>query len=456
MIPPHGTKTGIVMPTSVQADMLMAQSLALPCGATLPNRIAKSATQEGLGDPLGHASEKVRRLYRRWSEGGSGLLITGDVMVDYSHRERPGNVVIDGNGGMAELRQWSAAGTVGGNHLWMQINQPGRQTPASILQNPMAPSATSEGLPAEGFGSPREMTGAEILDLIRRFGETAAIARETGFTGVQLHGAHGFMASSFLSPLANRREDEWGGSLENRARFMIESLRAIRRAVGPDFPVSVKMNSADFQKGGFDMAQSIGVVDMLNAEKLDLLEISGGNYNAPAMIGAIGGDNPLARKKSERTLRREAYFMEYARRVRPVATMPLMMTGGFRTRACMEDALAEGATDVIGLARPYCVSTDFPRRLLSGEIVDVPMVEERLLLDREQYIGVLDDRAFNLLEADHQLAWMYVQLTTLSEGGDVDWSMPIDTAPKAFETLENARETARLAARAALAETASA
>lgn len=429
---------------------LIGQSLRLPCGAVIPNRIGKSATQEGLATPLGHASPLNVTLYRRWSEGGAGLLISGDVMVDYSHRERPGNIVIDDNGGMAQLKEWAAAGQVAGNHLWMQINQPGRQTPADVQQNPMAPSANREGLPSEGFGMPRAMTAAEIEDLIARFGKVAAIARESGFSGVQLHAAHGFMASSFLSPLCNTRDDEWGGSLENRSRFLIESLRAIRRAVGDDFPVSVKMNSADFHKGGFDMEQSVAVVAMLNAENLDLLEISGGNYNAPAMIGAIGDAQPLARKKAERTLRREAYFMEYAQRVRPVATMPLMITGGFRTLDSMNEALAENATDVIGLARPFCVSTDFPAGLLRGEISEVPMIEETMLLDRDAYVGKLDDREFNLLESNFQLAWMYVQLTNLGEGRDIDWDLALEDAPQAFEDLEHAREAARRHARGEL------
>ncbi|WP_374414027.1 NADH:flavin oxidoreductase/NADH oxidase family protein [Novosphingobium colocasiae] len=424
--------------------------LLLPCGTTIPNRIGKSATQEGLATPLGHASELNRTLYRRWSEGGAGLLISGDVMVDYSHRERPGNIVIDNNGGMAELRAWAEAGQVAGNQLWMQINQPGRQTPIDVQKHPLGPSANMEGLPPEGFGMPRAMTGSQIEDLIRRFGVVAAIARETGFSGVQLHAAHGFMASSFLSPLCNTRTDEWGGSLENRARFLIESLRAIRRAVGADFPVSVKMNSADFHKGGFDMDQSMAVIEMLNAENLDLLEVSGGNYNAPAMIGAIGENQPLARKKAERTLRREAYFMDYARRVRPVAKMPLMITGGFRTRDNMDEALAENATDVIGLARPFCASTDFPARLLRGEITQVPMIEETMLLDRAAYVGKLDDREFNLMESNFQLAWMYVQLTNLGKGEDIDWGLSLEDAPGAFEDLERNREMARREARGEL------
>ena len=422
---------------------ILAQPLALPCGTTLSNRLAKSATQEGLSDSFSHASESLCTLYRRWSEGGAGLLVTGDVMVDYTHRERPGNVVVDGNGGFVELRKWSAAGRSAGNHLWMQINQPGRQTPASILSNPMAPSATAEGLPPLGFGSPREITEAEILDLIKRFAHVATVARETGFTGVQLHSAHGFMSSSFLSPLANRRQDQWGGSLENRARFLIESLRAIRRAVGKDFPVSVKINSADFQKGGFSMEDSIRVVEMLNHESLDLLEISGGNYSAPAMIGKIGGDHPLARKKAQSTLRREAYFTEYAKKVRPLAKMPLMMTGGFRTLGVMEEAVSSGDTDVIGLARPFCAGTDFCGRLLKGEISEVPMVEEELLLDRALYESTLDDRAFNLVESDHQLSWMYLQLVRLGKGLDIDWAMSLETAPQKFAESEDEREQAR-------------
>lgn len=430
---------------------LLAQSLPLPCGAVIPNRIGKSATQEGLGTPLGHASPLNIELYRRWSEGGAGLLISGDVMVDYSHRERPGNIVIDNNGGMAELREWAAAGQVAGNQLWMQINQPGRQTPADILENPMAPSANMAGLPPEGFSMPRAMTGAEIEDLIERFGNVAAIARDAGFSGVQLHAAHGFMASSFLSPLCNTRDDEWGGSLENRARFLIESLRAIRRAVGGDFPVSVKMNAADFHKGGFDMEQSMAVIEMLNAENLDLLEVSGGNYDAPAMIGAMGDSKPLARQKAERTLRREAYFMEYARRARPLAKMPLMITGGFRTVDAMEGALAENATDIVGMARPFCASTDFPGRMLRGELAEAPMIEETLLLDRNDYVGKLDDREFNLMESNMQLAWMYVQLTNLAKGEDLDPELTLEKAPQAFADLENAREEARRKARAQLA-----
>ncbi|MFD2578928.1 hypothetical protein ACFSTD_10645 [Novosphingobium colocasiae] len=220
--------------------------------------------------------------------------------------------------------------------------------------------------------------------------------------------------------------------------------------MGADFPVSVKMNSADFHKGGFDMDQSMAVIEMLNAENLDLLEVSGGNYNAPAMIGAIGENQPLARKKAERTLRREAYFMDYARRVRPVAKMPLMITGGFRTRDNMDEALAENATDVIGLARPFCASTDFPARLLRGEITQVPMIEETMLLDRAAYVGKLDDREFNLMESNFQLAWMYVQLTNLGKGEDIDWGLSLEDAPGAFEDLERSREMARREARGEL------
>jgi len=207
----------------------------------------------------------------------------------------------------------------------------------------------------------------------------------------------------------------------------------------------VKMNSADFQKGGFTMEDSIRVIEMLNPEGIDLLEISGGNYSAPVMIGMVGGDHPLARAKAQSTLRREAYFREYAARARPVAHMPLMMTGGFRTIDMMEEAIASGDTDVIGFARPFCVSTDFCRALLDGSATETPMIEETLLLDRTRYPDI-DDRAFNLVESDHQLAWMYLQLVRLGDGIDIDWDLPIAEAQTRFHASEAAREQARRAA----------
>jgi 2,4-dienoyl-CoA reductase-like NADH-dependent reductase (Old Yellow Enzyme family) len=352
---------------------MLEQELRLPCGARLANRIAKAAMTEGLADLQGRATEAHVRLYRRWAQGGAGLLLSGNVMVDGRFLERPGNVVLENENGLDMLRRYAAAGTSTGHHLWMQINHPGRQTQAIIAARPVAPSEGPAVKVMAAFGRPRALEDAEIHDIVARFARAAELAKQAGFTGVQIHSAHGYLSSQFLSPLTNRRTDAWGGPIENRARFLLSIVRETRARVGPEFPVSVKLNSADFQRGGFTEDESMRVVELLNDEKIDLLEISGGNYEATALFGmedgqanANGASATGARAAS--TLAREAYFLEYARKVRAVSRMPLMLTGGLRTRAVMEEILASGAVDVIGIARPLAVEPDLPRLLLEGSI----------------------------------------------------------------------------------------
>jgi 2,4-dienoyl-CoA reductase-like NADH-dependent reductase (Old Yellow Enzyme family) len=175
---------------------------------------------------------------------------------------------------------------------------------------------------------------------------------------VQIHGAHGYLVSQFFSPLHNQRNDKWGGSLENRARFAVEILRAIRAQVGADFPVGIKMNSADFQRGGFTEEESMQVAEMLADAGLDLLEISGGTYEAPQMTGKDIRDS---------TKQREAYFLRYAEQIRQRVKTPLMVTGGFRTSQGMADAISSGAADIVGLARSLAIEPDLCKRILQGE-----------------------------------------------------------------------------------------
>jgi len=210
------------------------------------------------------------------------------------------------------------------------------------------------------FSRPRAMTPLEIEATVERFAFAADACRRAGFDGVQIHAAHGYLLAQFLSPLTNRRADRWGGSLENRARLLLEIVRAVRARTGAGFTLAVKINSADFQKGGFSEEDSLEVVRWLDAEGIDLLEISGGNYESPALLLGPG--------LRESTVAREAYFLEFARRVRGVTRLPLMVTGGFRSAAAMEAALGEDALDLIGLARPLALDPDFPARLLSGEV----------------------------------------------------------------------------------------
>lgn len=417
----------------------LSQPLKLPCGATLSNRLAKAAMTEGLADVFNRATERHVRLYRRWSEGGAGLLLTGNVQVDRTHLERPGNVVIDNNGGFDELRAYAKAGTSNGNHLWMQINQPGRQTPIDVNPHPFAPSAVPLHLPGGHFGEPVPMTEAQILDVIRRFAHVATVARETGFTGVQIHAAHGYLMSQFLSPLSNTRTDAWGGSLENRARVLLEIIRATRKAVGADFPVSVKLNSADFQKGGFTEEESMQVVRWLNDASVDLLEISGGNYEQMNMIGrAEDQDAPAASKKAESTRRREAYFLEYAAKLRPLVTVPLMITGGFRSRTLMAAALAAGELDLVGIARPLCADPELCKGLLDGSVEDAPAPERVLTLDRAALGMEVDDATFRIIEANAMVSWYYIQLLRLGDGLDPDQNLDALQAMLAYDANERA------------------
>lgn len=346
---------------------MLEQPLDLPCGARLANRIAKASMTEGLADTMNRATPAHERLYRRWAQGGAGLLLSGNVMVDGRYLERPGNVVLEDELGFEALKRYAAAGTSAGNHLWMQINHPGRQTQAIVAPQPVAPSEGPAVKVMAAFGKPRALEAAEIEELIGRFAHTAELAKKAGFTGVQIHSAHGYLSSQFLSPLTNRRTDQWGGAIENRARFLLSIVRETRRRTGAAFPISVKLNSADFQRGGFTEDESMRVVELLNAEGIDLLEISGGNYEAMALFGMEEGQ-PGSNGASASTRAREAYFLEYAKKVRAVAKMPLMLTGGLRTRGVMEEILASGAVDVIGIARPLAVEPDLPRQLIDGSI----------------------------------------------------------------------------------------
>lgn len=359
------------------------QELTLPCGVTIKNRLCKAAMTEGLADEANRATEKHQRLYGRWADGGAGILLTGNVQVDHRYLERPGNVVIEGtqsNEQLSALQAFADAGTRNGTHLWMQISHAGRQTPASVAKQPVGPSDVALQMPGAAFGKPRPLTHDEILGVIAAFAHTASVAKQTGFTGVQIHGAHGYLISEFLSPDVNTRTDEWGGSLENRARLLLEVVRAVRAAVGDDFPVSLKLNSADFQRGGFSQEDGLIVAKWLNDEKLDLLEVSGGTYEQPRLVGLdnLTMNPEKAESRRESTIAREAYFLEYAKDIRTVYKGPLMVTGGFRSREGMDAALTSGACDMIGIGRPLCIDSDVPNKLLSGDMVQTPVLEKSM------------------------------------------------------------------------------
>lgn len=335
----------------------LGSSLTLPCGVTLPNRLAKSAMSEQLGDAAGAPTSALSAVYRRWAEGGAGLVITGNVMVDGRHLGEPHNVVLEDERHLDAFRAWADAARSGPGALWVQLNHPGRQAPRFATAEPVAPSAVPM-TPATVFAPPRALTSDEVHEVVARFGRAAGLVRAAGFNGVQIHGAHGYLVSQFLSPRTNQRDDEWGGTPERRRRFVLAVVAAMREAVGPGFPVGIKVNSADFQRGGFTEDEAFDVLQALDDAGVDLIEISGGTYEAPAMLG------PKPQKAS--TQAREAYFLTFAERARERVRTPLMLTGGFRTRSAMEAALASGAIDMAGLARPLCLDPDLPRKLLDG------------------------------------------------------------------------------------------
>lgn len=343
------------------SEITISDSLTLPCGAVIKNRIGKSAMSENMGSKGFVSNRSFQTLYERWSYGGTGLLITGNVMVDQRALGEARNVVIEKGIKDPSLKLWSEAGKKNQTHVWVQLNHPGKQSPKFLTKLPVAPSAIPLKKPLNRvFNTPRALSDAEIIEIISRFAYAAKVCKENGFTGVQIHGAHGYLVSQFLSPTHNQRTDKWGGSIENRMRFVSEIYQAIRSEVGPEFPVSIKLNSADFQKGGFSKEDSMAVVKHLSDLGMDLIEISGGTYETPVMTGT---------SIKESTKIREAYFLDYCEEVRKIVKSPLMLTGGFRSSQGMNDALATGVCDMVGIARSLAINPDFSKELLSGKNV---------------------------------------------------------------------------------------
>jgi 2,4-dienoyl-CoA reductase-like NADH-dependent reductase (Old Yellow Enzyme family) len=338
------------------------ESLTLRSGSVLRNRIGKAAMEEGMAGDGQLPDERLFSLYRRWGRGGAGLLITGNVMVHAEALTGPGGVVLDESSPLAPFAAWADAGKSGGAAMWMQINHPGRQVPAAQPGVAWAPSAVSVdlGRHSSRFARPVAMTPEQIDATVARFAVTAARAEEAGFDGVEVHAAHGYLLSQFLSPLVNIRTDAWGVSLENRARMLLDVVRAIRASVSPTFAVAVKLNSADFQRGGFDLDDARRVIAMLEPLGVDLVELSGGSYESPAMSG---------RPKDARTQDREAYFMDLATELVKTSPLPLMLTGGITRRETAEYAL-DGGVSLIGMGTALAVTPDLPNRWREGREAD--------------------------------------------------------------------------------------
>ncbi|MEM9224200.1 MAG: NADH:flavin oxidoreductase/NADH oxidase family protein [Pseudomonadota bacterium] len=325
----------------------LAQPLELPCGVVLKNRIAKSAMSDSLGDGRGNPTDAQVRLYERWAEGGLALSIIGEVHGTPNFAEKPGNLVLRSDSDLKRFVALARAGATSNAKLWLQLGHAGAMADLPI-STPKGPSAIDiPGLKC------REMSLVEVQDLPAEFAQTAALAQKVGFGGVEIHAAHGFLLSQFLSPLFNKRTDAYGGSLGNRTRLLFDVVACVREAVGPEFPVGIKLNATDQLEGGFQQDEALDVIAALDGTGIDLIDISGGTYFPGATSSSDrSGSGP--------------YFLDFAERARAKTTKPLMVTGGFKTLQQAESAVRDGKADVIGLARTLVIDPDLPKKWVSS------------------------------------------------------------------------------------------
>jgi len=319
----------------------------------LPNRLVRSATAERMADANGQPKPRLKALYEELARGGVGLIITGHMYVHPSGKAHLEMTGIYSDEMIPLLAELADAVHREGGQVVVQINHGGMQCSRETVPETIAPSAVD----APFLKRPaREMTPDEITLLIQAYGQAARRAREAGFDGVQIHGAHGYLISQFLSPFVNRRADEWGGDLEGRMHFLRAVCQTVREQVGPDYPVFIKLGMMDGVEGGLTPKEGVRVVAALEGMGLDAVEISGG----------IGGVRNLNIRTGIRSEADEAYFRPLARQARPVTRLPIILVGGFRSRRVMEEVLADGDADFVSLCRPLLCEPDLPNRLRAG------------------------------------------------------------------------------------------
>ena len=325
------------------------QPLQLPCGAVLKNRIVKAAMSDSLGDGTGNPTPEQMRLYERWAQGGVAASVIGEVQISPYFAEKPGNLVLDTSADIAAFRTLAEKGSANSTQLWLQLGHAGAMAHPPISW-PKGPSALHiPGLDCEALSL------AEVQDLPAQFAKSAMLAESLGFSGVQIHAAHGFLLSQFLSPLFNKRTDAYGGSLDCRMRLLLEVIDEVRASVGSTFVVALKVNSTDQLEGGFEQEDALKLLRALDDTGLDLIDISGGTYfpGATAASDSSGGG---------------PYFKSFMALARQQTSKPLMLTGGFKTLEQAQSAISSGNMDAIGLARTLVLDPTLVRRWLAGHI----------------------------------------------------------------------------------------
>ena len=336
-------------------ENLLFTPITLPNGTTIKNRFFKSAMSEGMGTRDFQPKKNIATLYKRWAEGGTGLIITGNIMVDPKGTAEPGNIVFDKNSNMEILKNWANQGQQHGAKVMVQLNHPGKQVPKTIAKETVAPSAVPLGNGLNKlFSTPRALTTSEVEELVQKFVTSAKVAKEAGFSGVQIHAAHGYLISQFLSPIDNRRTDKYGGSLENRMRFLKEIYLGMREELGKDFTIGIKINSTDFKEDGLTEEDSLKTIIELANLGLDFVEISGGTYERPAMMGATSKST------------NQVFFAEYSKKLKQKIEIPVVVTGGIRSINTMNTLLNDNTTDFIGTARPLTIDPNIPNKIKQG------------------------------------------------------------------------------------------
>jgi 2,4-dienoyl-CoA reductase-like NADH-dependent reductase (Old Yellow Enzyme family) len=322
----------------------------------LKNRLVRSATWEGLADRSGHITPHLFDIYKELARGQIGLIISSYMYVSPEAQQNIGQISVADDSSLPGLKKLADIVHTEGGTIVAQLVHCGGQANREVSSlDPVAPSAVSD----KGYREvPKELSPEGIGKIIQDFVDASLRIKKSGFDGIQLHGAHGYLLSQFLSPLRNRRNDRYGGSLENRSRFPLEVFRAIRSAVGKQFPVMIKINGSDFLEGSSTIEDSKYLFGRLAEEGIDAVEVSGGTPGS-RRLGAVRPDI-LTRED-------EAYFRDQAGELgRSVPDVPLMLVGGIRSVEVMEEILSEGYVDYFSMSRPLIREPDLPKRWASG------------------------------------------------------------------------------------------
>ncbi|KAJ5987850.1 FMN-linked oxidoreductase [Penicillium waksmanii] len=357
---------------------LLNDAVKLPCGLVFPNRLSKAAMAENLATSDSNPNEKFNLAYNRWSDGGWGMIMTGNVQVDVDHLGNFKDPAVQTDYETKSSKLWKAYAAASQKHgtpTIVQLAHPGRQSLRGAGRRGLfAPTIAPSAIPLSignnfldsvitslAFPRPREMTQKDINTVIRLFVDSARFVAESGFSGIELHAAHGYLLDQFINPKTNLRTDVYGGSAENRAKLLLDILKGCREAVPATFCIGVKLNSADHSAANLE--DTITQIRLLVDAGIDFLEVSGGTYENPRMVD---GDKPaISQTKSARTAAREAFFLDFAKETRKrFPDLVLMLTGGFRSRAGAEAAIKENACDLVGIARPAAVNPRFAALLL--------------------------------------------------------------------------------------------